>query len=452
MIDTKEHQNIVGKRNQKNLQLHGRKWIDTMKKVLIITPHFPPSNLAAVHRSRLFANHLPDFGWEPIILTVHEDYYEENLDRNLEKLLPADLRIEKVNAFPVTRPRIVGDIGLRAFFQLYNKARAIIIGDKIQFLYIPIPSFYGALLGRLLHRSTGIKYGIDYIDPWVHEFAGSDKMFSRHWLSTRVSGFLEPIAVKNVSLITGVAEGYYNGVIDRNPHLNGKVITGAMPYGGEATDHDKVKTMGLEPYLFRPNGKFQMVYAGAMLPKAYQPLEAIFKIISENRQNFNDLEIHFIGTGKRANDPQSFNIKPLAEKYNLWQNIVFEYPMRIPYLDVLVHLEACSGVFILGSTEPHYTPSKVYQGVLSGKPILAVLHSASQAVTVLQESGAGIVLPFEGEAEIEKIYSEFNEKYIEFRKFQLTFSPGNVNKNAFEQFSASNVTRQLAQYLDRASL
>ncbi|MBC7689412.1 MAG: glycosyltransferase, partial [Aquabacterium sp.] len=65
-----------------------------MKKILIISPHFPPSNLAAVHRSRLFAHHLPSFGWQPIILTVDEKYYEEALDYNLEKLLPPGLRIE----------------------------------------------------------------------------------------------------------------------------------------------------------------------------------------------------------------------------------------------------------------------------------------------------------------------------------------------------------------------
>jgi len=87
-----------------------------LKKVLIIYPHFPPSNLAGVHRPRLFAQHLPSFGWEPVILTVHEHYYEEALDKNLEKLLPPALRIEKVKAFRVTKPRLIGDMGLRAFF------------------------------------------------------------------------------------------------------------------------------------------------------------------------------------------------------------------------------------------------------------------------------------------------------------------------------------------------
>ena len=113
-----------------------------IKKVLIISPHFPPSNLATVHRARLFAQHLPSFSWEPIILTIDEKYYEEKLDNHLKKLLPPNLRIEKVNAFKVTKPRLIGDIGLRAFFQLYKKAKQLIKKESIDFLYIPIPSFY----------------------------------------------------------------------------------------------------------------------------------------------------------------------------------------------------------------------------------------------------------------------------------------------------------------------
>jgi len=128
-----------------------------LKKILILYPHFPPSNLAGVHRARLFAQHLPAFGWEPIILTVNEKYYEEIPDRNLEKLLPKDLRIEKVTALQLGKFRIIGDIGLRAFFQLYKRAKQLILSEKIDFVYIPIPSFYCALLGRWLHHSTNIK-------------------------------------------------------------------------------------------------------------------------------------------------------------------------------------------------------------------------------------------------------------------------------------------------------
>ncbi len=147
--------------------------------------------------------------------------------------------------------------------------------------------------------------------------------------------------------------------------------------------------------------------AGAMLPKAYEPLKKIFAAISSNPVLFKNVEIHFIGTGKSPNDSNGYNIKPIAIEYGLWQNIIYEYPARIPYLDVLIHLSEATGVFILGSTEPHYTPSKVYQGVLSEKPIIAVLHSASSACEVIRKSDAGMVLDFDGEDDITKIQELF---------------------------------------------
>ena len=420
-----------------------------MKKILIISPHFPPSNLAAVHRSRLFAQHLPAFGWEPIILTVHEKFYEERLDHNLEKLLPVTLRIEKVTALAVTKPRLIGDIGLRAFLQLYKRAKQLIQKEKIHFLYIPIPSFYCALLGRWLHQSTTIKYGIDYIDPWVHQFPGSEKIFSRHWFSTQLSKFLEPIAVKKASLITGVAEGYYKGAIERNPHLLTQAVLHTMPYGGEEEDHKAVAKLDLKPYLFKKKtGKIQMVYAGAMLPKAYTVLEKIFESIQNNQQEFKNVEFHFIGTGKLPNDAASYNIKPVAEKYSLWQKFVFEYPRRISYLDVLVHLINADGIFILGSTEPHYTPSKVYQGILAGKPILAVLHEKSSAAAIIEEAAAGKILTFDGVGDIASISQNFLISWKQFTNYMASFNPINVNKNAFKKYSAHAVTKELAELLN----
>lgn len=421
-----------------------------MPTVLIISPHFPPSNLVGAHRARLFAMHLPAFGWEPVILTVDEKYYEESLDHNLSRLVPAGVRVEKTGAFRVTRPRLIGDVGLRGFLQLYRKARKLIRENKIDFLLVTIPSFYPALLGRWLHASTGIPYGIDYQDPWVHRFPGSDRLFSRHWFSMKLSGFLEPIAVKKARLITGVAEGYYKGVLDRNPRLRSQAVTGAMPIGGEKADHDKVSQLGLRPYLFdKMPGKIRLMYAGAMLPKAYAPLEAILETIARHPEVFGGLEIYFIGTGRTPDDPQGYNIRPLAEKYGLWNTVVFEHPRRIPYLDVLVHLEAVDGAFILGSTEPHYTPSKVYQGVLSRKPILAVLHQASSAVAVIRSANTGVVLAYDGEAEIHRIRAEFVEVYQRYMAFMRNFDPRQVDMEAFDQYSARQVTAVLAGLLDK---
>jgi hypothetical protein len=420
-----------------------------MKSILLITPHYPPSNLAAVHRSRLFAQHLPAFGWNPIILTVDEDYYEEALDWKLHHILPKDQRIEKVSAFRVTKPRLIGDVGLRGYFQLRRRALELIRFEKIDFVYIPIPSFYMALLGPYLFKKTGIPYGIDYIDPWVHVFPGSDKILSRHWFTTQLATFLEPIAVKHASLITGVSEGYYKSVLERNPHLKTQALTAAMPYGGEESDHDFIRNRAKEHAPSSSTIKF--IYAGAMLPKAYKPLEEVFKALNSLQTTSlglptdrelagSNILLNFIGT--------LGTIKPFAEKYKLWGSAVLEHPDRIPYLDVLSQLDAADAVFILGSTEPHYTPSKVYQAVLSSKPILAVLHEASTAVRVLRESRAGIVVTMKGEEDLDTLPARFLEGLKEFMVFKQTFDPNNINRAAFEQYSAKAVTAQLVEKLD----
>jgi hypothetical protein len=302
----------------------------------------------------------------------------------------------------------------------------------------------------LLHKASGVKYGIDYIDPWVHYFPGSEKLLSRHWLSTKLSKFLEPIAVRKASLITGVAEGYYKDVVERNPDLSNHCVFGAMPYGGEIKDHEKIKEMGIKPYLFSETSeKIRLVYAGAMLPKAYDPLEMIFQSIQNNSSQFKNVEFYFIGTGKTPDDENGFNIKPLAIKYGLWQKKVFEYPKRIPYLDVLVHLSTSSGIFILGSSEPHYTPSKVYQAVLSKKPLLAVLHKNSSAVDVIKETRAGVVLTFD-EFDVPSIKERFPLTMNEYFGIVPSGDPNKINMEEFEKFSARSITKQLADLLDDA--
>lgn len=418
-------------------------------KVLILYPHFPPSNLAGVHRPRLFAQHLPAFGWEPVVLTVHEKFYEEQLDHKLSRLLPDWLRVEKVSALPVTKPRFIGDIGLRSFFPLYRKAKSLIKNEGFDFLFIPVPSFYTALLGRWLNKSTGIQYGIDYIDPWVHQFPGSEKTFSRHWWSTKLAALLEPIAVKKASLITGVAPGYYEGVLQRNKGLRAKVLIGAMPYGGEAEDLAAVSLSDANPFLFKASSKLRLVYAGAMLPKAFGPLEAIMKAVAADRHAFAGVEFHFIGTGKTPDDPAGFNIKPLAEKYRLWEEVFFEYPARIPYFDVLVHLKAADGVFVLGSTEPHYTPSKIYQGFLSGKPLFAVLHKESTAVKAIEDSRSGIVLSFNNSEGLHQIEEAFRERFAAFCEMMMIYDAKNADRSVFNEYSAKSTTGKLASLLDR---
>ena len=420
------------------------------RRVIVVAPHFPPSNLASVHRSRLFAKHLPHYGWEPIIVTVHHQQYEEALDWNLAKLVPQELRVERVRALPTRPLRIVGDIGIRGFVGMLRRIIKIIDSEPVDLLYITVPSFYAALLGPLVHLLRGIPYGIDYIDPWVYLPTSSEKRFSKAWISRQLARLLEPLAVRWVSLITGVAEGYYRGVLERNPRLSKSAVTAAMPYGGDRNDHERIRELALRPYLFDPtDGRLHLLYAGAMLPHAVGLLDAMFEAVAADATKFSDICFHFVGTGRSPSDPNGFNIRPLAERHGLWPHMVTEHPARIPYLDVLVHLEAADAAFILGSTEPHYTPSKLYQAILAGKPIFAILHEQSSACRVIQQTGVGQVLAINAEAGVTTIRAEFSSRLEDFRQFIDGFDPSNIDMAAFEEYSARSVTGTLSKAMNQ---
>jgi len=51
-----------------------------MKSVVIIAPDFSPSSLPPALRVRFFAEHLPDYGWQPTIITTDPVFYETTVD------------------------------------------------------------------------------------------------------------------------------------------------------------------------------------------------------------------------------------------------------------------------------------------------------------------------------------------------------------------------------------
>jgi hypothetical protein len=422
-----------------------------VKRVALFAAHFPPSNLAGVHRARLWAQHLHQFGWQPIVVTTHWRHYEESLDWELCELLDPNLEIIRTAALPTKPVRVVGDIGVRGFAWHLAALRRLIRERRADFLHITVPSFYSALLGELAVTDRRIPFGIDYIDPWVHAWPEADRRLSKAWASMRLGNALEPRAVRRASLITGIAEAYYSGVFERNPHLHGQAVSAAMPYGNSARDFKIVARRPRKPYLFKPNDDaFHMIYAGAMLPKAYRVLDCLFAALAlmrtEHPDLFSRLRIHFVGTGKSPNDPRGHNILPRTAEFRL-EKIISENPQRIPYMDVLSHLAQASAILVLGSTEAHYSPSKIYQSVQAKRPIFALLHEASTAIQVLKSSNAGVAIPLTETALPEPRY--LASRLAAFMR-NPQYDSSHVHWSKFEAYSARESTRKLALALDAA--
>ena len=66
-----------------------------MKRVLVVSPHFPPMNAPDMQRVRMSLPHFEEFGWRPYVLAA-EATGSDVLEPLLLRTLPPDVRVERV--------------------------------------------------------------------------------------------------------------------------------------------------------------------------------------------------------------------------------------------------------------------------------------------------------------------------------------------------------------------
>ena len=225
-----------------------------------------------------------------------------------------------------------------------------------------------------------------------------------------------------------------------------------MPMGTAPEDFALVRTLHRAPFLFEPgDGNFHLIYAGALLPAGVVVLDAFLAGLRALRDSAPDvagrLRVHFVGTGTSPDDPQGYRVLPRAEQAGVGE-MVNEHPHRIGYVDTLNHLERSDAVLVLGSTEAHYTPSKVFQAMLSRRPVLAMLHVESTAVEMLRTARAGRVMTLTETAmpDPAAVAGEIGALIKEAGAYDARF----VDTGGFEIYSARESTRALAGALDLA--
>jgi hypothetical protein len=404
-----------------------------------------------VHRTRLFASHLFKFGWTVEVLTVDPRYYEEPLDPELEALIPRGLVVVRTRALPTRPVRLIGDVGVRAFWWHYRRLAELAKRRLMDLLFIPIPPNYSATLGPLIERRYGVPFAIDYIDPWVQPWPASERPFTKAWFAFNLGRILEPWVLKKACLVTAVAPGYYEGALTRYPWLDPARCV-AMPYGAEEADVGYLDSHPRPPYLFDvSDGRAHLVYAGVMWQPAYATVEAILEGVKRlsrgSPAGARKLCLHFVGTGNQAGT-DGFSIRSVAERLGI-SAMVEEHPERIPYLDVLNHLRHAAAVLVVGSSDRHYTASKIFSAVLSGRPVVAVLREESTAAAILREVGAGPVVTFSEKQAVSQRVEEIAEalKSVATTASASTFS---VDWAKFRRYSAEAMTKRLAEAFDSA--
>ena len=216
-----------------------------------------------------------------------------------------------------------------------------------------------------------------------------------------------------------------------------------IPIGGDPDDFDAIRHLAkLRP---RPGVPFTLSYVGTALPRSTALFTALFRSIASllvQQPNLAArLRLRFVGTSNQPNDDTSFPVRALAAAEGI-DHLVTEEPARVPYIEALKILATSDALMMIGSDEPHYTASKIYPALMSGRPYLSIFHRKSSAHEILINAGGGIALAFSSPTELEALVPRIGEGVRLL--VQNAALLGEVNPKAYEPYTANAVAGRFA--------
>lgn len=418
---------------------------------ILISPHFPPSTVAGVHRARHLAKHLPAFGWRPIVLRADASTYTETNDPALAELAPKSVEQVSVGALPagLMRGLGVGDIGIRAYPYLRRALDRLVDTENPSLVFITGFPFYPMMLAGRIKRHHRLPVVLDFQDPWVSDFGASQPAFSKQGLAHRLAGALEPRALRHADYVTSVSDVQNQAMADRYPWLNRDRMA-AIPIGGDPEDFDALRDLerpGAD--VLRP-GHLNLSYVGAFLPRAGPLARVLFRALAQLRRNqpmlTERVQLNFVGTSNQTNGAGGARVTPIAVEEGVG-DLVHEVPERIPYLEALSILANSDGLLLIGSDEPHYTASKIYPALMAARPYVSIFHAASSAHAILSRAGGGLTYAFESQPELDALAPALTAGLARLLEQPKTL--GAPDPKAYAPYTASAVSGQFAALFDR---
>jgi hypothetical protein len=264
---------------------------------------------------------------------------------------------------------------------------------------------------------------------------------------------LEPRAVRAADAITAVSREIYEQIRQRNPGLEDTRCV-AIPLGGEPADFDRVRQQPRPNRYFNPkDGMVHLCYVGTLLPMGLETLRAVLKAVALVRDRRPDLyarlRLHFFGTSNQTDPDAPPRVLPVARELGV-ADCVLEVAARIDYLDALAVQTQATGILMMGSSERHYTASKLYPGLLAERPILAVYHAESSVVDVLRRAArppSARLVTYDdvvrAEAQVEVVGAALTA-LLE----APAYDPQAVDLGVVMEFSARSLAGRLAAVLD----
>jgi len=127
-------------------------------------------------------------------------------------------------------------------------------------------------------------------------------------------------------------------------------------------------------------------------------------------------------------------------------DMVEERSERIPYFQAISAMADSDAILLIGSVRSDYTASKLFNCILSGKPVLALFHTESLVSRIIPDFPTARLAAFK-ESPAEEGYAPVVEREVHWLLKGLgaqEFSP-----QALDPYSAEHLTQQQCDVFDR---
>lgn len=431
------------------------------KKVLIITYYWPPAGGPGVQRVLKFAKYLPEYGWDPIILTVANGEYPA-IDESLAKDIPDGCKVYKTKALepslfyrkftgmksdekiPVAnlaqknvswKKKLSNWVRLNLFIPdakigwipyAVKQGKKIIKEEKPDVIFSSSPPPTVHLIAEKLARWSGIKWVADFRDPWTDIYHYDGVKRSAYALNKDLRLEKSVIAQATKTVVVSKHIGTY--LLKNNfPNKSVEIITN----GFDETDFT-------QDVLPASNDFFTITYAGKI--NNQQNPENFWKALAElkNEKHSFSAQLRIQLMGNITDDV--FNSVKFS---NLNENLVnMGYVSHPKMIENISRSELL--LLLIPNTGKNLSivPGKIFEYMATKKYIIGIGPKNGDSAEILKEAEAGEMFEF---TDFESLKSRILEQYQNWQNKKQQ----QLNESALNKFTRKELTSKLTQLFNR---
>ncbi len=391
----------------------------------MVAQYFPPAGGVGVIRVTKFVKYIREFGWEPVVLTVKEDSYPENVwwDYSIIKDIPAELSIYRTG---IWKTKLINSPGIRWFPILLATIGKVIKKENPNMVYLTGGPFFPLLAGPFVKLRFGLPYVVDLRDPWKLANHSAHKKGFKATTRKILTNFAEPIVLRHAAGIICVSEHMCLEYRNMYPHLAEKmrVITNG---------YDPDDVIGILPHNYK---KFTVTYTGKFsTSEAFRDPEPFFKAVKLCQDRGCDIEFVHVGAIEQK-------VIDMAEKAGIGSSVRFVGPK--PHSEALSYAMGANVLLVIGGGQKTEQTGKVFDYIVCGRPILALAPPNGGIAQVAKEVPFITIISDRDPKIIAKI---LEDKYLQSQE------PENkINMTFNSKYHRRNLAKNLADIFDKICL